>query len=60
MMRARWEDWNLYELGESSREDGQTYLAAKLTRVRPEIADWAASLPPGILTLDPWLRPAIP
>ena len=52
-MRARWEDWNLYELGESSRQDGQAYLAAKLTRVRPEIADWATSLPPGILTLDP-------
>ena len=40
-MRARWEDWNLYELGESSRQDGQAYLAAKRTRVRPEIADRA-------------------
>jgi hypothetical protein len=24
----------------------------------PEIAAWAAMLPPGILALDPWLVPA--
>ena len=59
-MHTRWEDWNLYELGESSREDGQAYLDAKLSRVLPQIADWATSLPPGILTLDSWLRPAGP
>jgi hypothetical protein len=59
-MQARWEEWNFYDLGESSREDGQAYLDAKLTRVLPEIADWANALPPGILTLDPWLLPAAP
>ncbi len=53
----RWEEWNLYELGESNGQAGQAYTAAKLTRVLPEIPEWAASLPPGILALDPWLRP---
>ena len=41
----RFEEWNLLELGESSGEDGQACLEAKLTRVLPEIAEWAASLP---------------
>lgn len=59
-MQTRWEEWHIYELGQSSREDGQAYLDAKITRVLPEIADWATSLPSGILTLDPWLRPAGP
>ena len=59
-LNERWEEWNLYELGESSSEDGQACTAAKLTRVLPEIAQWAASLPPGILALDPWLRHAGP
>jgi hypothetical protein len=35
----RWEQWNLYELGETSSEDGQAHIDAKLTRVLPEIAE---------------------
>lgn len=56
-LHAYHEEWNLYEWGPSNSEDGQTCMAAKLTRVLPQIAVWAASLPDGILSLDPWLIP---
>lgn len=59
-LHAHWEDWNLYQLGPSNGEDGQTCMTAQLTRVLPDIADWAASLPGGILALEPWLRHADP
>lgn len=49
------DQWNLYQWGESSTEDGQACITASLTRVLPAIATWAASLAPGILALDPWL-----
>jgi hypothetical protein len=55
-LHAHWEEWNIYGLGPSNGEDGQTRMAAQLTRVLPEIADWAISLAPGILALEPWLR----
>ena len=32
-------------------------VAARLTRMLPEIAAWAVPLPSGILTLEPWLTP---
>jgi hypothetical protein len=51
------EEWNLYQWGESSTEDGQACITASLTRVTPEIAPWVSSLPPGILALEPWLVP---
>ena len=59
-MFPRWLTTPLYGLGLSNGEDGQTRMAAPLTRVLPEIAGWARSLPPGILALDPWLRHAVP
>lgn len=54
---ARHRAWNLLGVGETTSENGQACIAAKLTRVLPEIASWAASLPTGIVSLDPWLRP---
>ena len=32
-------------------------MAARLVRVLPEIAAWAATLPQDILLLQPWLTP---
>ena len=58
-LNERWKQWNLFELGETSSEDGQARTEAKLTSVTPEIAAWAASLPSGIVAFDPWLRHAI-
>lgn len=59
-LHARQRAWNLFQLGQSAGEDGQACIAAKLTRVLPEIAVWAAHLPAGNVSLDPWLRPVRP
>lgn len=47
--------WDLLQLGPQHGEDGQPHIAARLVRVLPEIAAWAASLPSGIVVLEPWL-----
>ena len=57
---AHHDDWNLYGWGDTSTEDGQAQITARLTRTLPEIATWAASLPAGILGLEPWLTHAQP
>ena len=54
-LQQRWQSWDLYQLGPQHAEDGQTHIAARLVRVSTEIADWAASLPSGIVALQPWL-----
>jgi hypothetical protein len=55
---AHHDEWNLYAWGNTSTEDGQALITARLTRILPEIATWAASLPTGILGLEPWLTHA--
>jgi len=57
-LHDRHDEWHAYRWGPSSTQDGQPYLTASLTRVLPEIAAWAASLPDGLLVLEPWLLPA--
>jgi hypothetical protein len=52
-LRERWSEWNVY--GSGIIDD---HVEARLTRVLPEMATWLATLPPGILALDPWLVPA--
>jgi hypothetical protein len=56
-LREHSQEWNLLQWGPHSNEDGQACMAARLARVVPQIAIWAASLPADILTLDPWLAP---
>jgi hypothetical protein len=56
-LHHQWEPWGLYELGLRITDDGQPHLGARLVRVLPEIAAWAATLPDGILLLEPWLMP---
>jgi hypothetical protein len=54
-LHAHCEDWNLYAWGGyTSTEDGQAKITASLTRMLPEAAAWADSLPAGILDLEPW------
>jgi hypothetical protein len=55
-LHAHHRAWKLVRLSQSTGEDGQAFIAAKLTMVSPEIALWAASLPAGLVSLDPWLR----
>jgi hypothetical protein len=60
-LHAHHDDWNLYAWGGyTSTEDGQALITARLTQMLPEIATWAASLPAGILDLEPWLTHAQP
>ena len=48
-LHDRHDEWHAYQWGDSSTLDGQPYITASLTRVLPEIAAWAASLPDGLL-----------
>ena len=57
-LHAHHRAWNLLQLSPTTSGDGQACIAAKLTRVLPEVALWAASIPAGILSLEPWLRHA--
>ena len=55
-LHAHHEEWNLYEWGYGpTTDDGQAQLTARLTRMLPEVAAWAATFPSGILDLEPWL-----
>jgi hypothetical protein len=47
-------DWKIYGLDGGGRD----HATARLVRVLPAIAAWAATLPAGILALEPWLTPA--
>lgn len=44
-LHYQWELWRLYGLGLHNTDDGQPHMAARLVRVLPEIAAWAATLP---------------
>jgi len=54
-LNAHHEDWNLYRWGYGSASDGQGQVSARLTRMLPEVSQWAGTLPSGILKLQPWL-----
>jgi hypothetical protein len=55
-LHAHHEEWNLYTWGYGpATDDGQARITACLTRMLPEVAAWAATLPSGILDLVPWL-----
>ncbi len=56
-LHQRWQQWNLYQLGPQHSEDGQAHITARLVRVLPEIATWAAALPSGLVALEPCLTP---
>jgi hypothetical protein len=56
-LHAHHEQWGIYQWGPQNTDDGQAHMAARLVRVLPEIASWAAALPEGILLLEPWLMP---
>ncbi len=57
-LRTGMRDWLIYASGTSSAPDGQAIVTATMTRVLPDLADWAAGLPDGLLVAEPWLAPA--
>jgi hypothetical protein len=54
-LKAHHEDWYLYRWGYTTASDGQGQISARLTRMLPEVSQWASALPAGILRLQPWL-----
>jgi hypothetical protein len=56
---AHHQPWDLLQWGPRNTGEGQPQMAARLVRVLPEIADWAVSLPSGIVLLEPWLTPLL-
>jgi hypothetical protein len=60
-VRARfhdhWDDWALDSCGEPADEHGQPFIEVHLVRVTAELADWADTLPDGLLKLVPLLTP---
>jgi hypothetical protein len=52
-----WQDWALDTCGEGADEHAQAYIEVQLLRVTAELADWADTLPAGLLTLLPSLAP---
>jgi hypothetical protein len=58
-VRARfhdhWDDWALDSCGEPADEHAQPFIEVHLGQVTAELADWADTLPDGLLTLVPLL-----
>jgi hypothetical protein len=51
------EQWRVYSWGQACDEAGQTHFRIETVRVTREIAEWAVSLPDGLVALDPFLVP---
>jgi hypothetical protein len=52
------DDGTAYTTGQTATEDGQVLITAEVVRVTPELADWARSVPDGLLDLAVWLSPS--
>jgi hypothetical protein len=57
-LRAHGRDWRLEWFGTSSDAQAQPFITAELFRVTAEMAEWADSLPEGLLRLRPSISPA--
>lgn len=51
-------DTILQGIGQGMDAQGQVRVRASVTRVTPGFAEWAASVPEGLLDLEIWLKPA--
>jgi hypothetical protein len=51
------EEWRVYSWGRGCDEHGQTHFRIETVRVTGVIAEWVASLPDGLVALDPCLVP---
>lgn len=54
---VRGAEWKLDIWGPHADEHGQPYIRAKLFRVTADLADWADTLPDGLLKVIPALTP---
>jgi hypothetical protein len=53
-------EWLIFGAGQTSAEDGQALPYANVTRLIPKMADWARSIPTGLLDVRVWLTPQTP
>lgn len=51
--------WPMTSTGRSAGEDGQPTVTADFAWITPEVAQWAATAPDGLLDPDVWLTPAV-
>jgi hypothetical protein len=56
-LHAMHDPWRIYLTGQRTDDQAQVSITASLVQVTAEIADWAASQPDGLITLNPCLRP---
>ncbi|MEV5960985.1 hypothetical protein AB0L70_04430 [Kribbella sp. NPDC051952] len=58
VLHARWREWRVESFGTGSDAQAQPFITAQLFRVTAEIADWADTLPEGLLRISSALTPA--
>ncbi|WP_329482233.1 hypothetical protein OG555_08390 [Kribbella sp. NBC_01484] len=58
VLLARWREWRIETFDTRADAQAQPFIRAELFRVTAEMADWADSLPDGLLRLRPALSPA--
>jgi hypothetical protein len=56
-VERRYDPWRIHTIGESVTEDGQPFLTVTLVRVTTDVADWANTVPNGLLEQTPSLLP---
>jgi hypothetical protein len=50
--------WPITMTGRGASSAGQATVTARFAWIEPEVAEWAATVPDGLLDVDVWLRPA--
>jgi hypothetical protein len=55
---AHWRDWDIDTVSELRDEQAQPHIEIALTRVVTDAAEWADTVPEGLLVLRPCLIPA--
>lgn len=56
-LRSQMRQWPIYGFGQSVDDGGQPRLTVRAFVVTPEIAEWVASRPEGLIELEPTLQP---
>jgi hypothetical protein len=57
VLREHGRDWKIRASGRGIAQDGQAPVEVSVVRVLPEMAQWAAGLPDGLLQVVPVLTP---
>ncbi|WP_433003643.1 hypothetical protein [Kribbella sp. CA-294648] len=58
VLLAHWREWRLESCGNGVDPQAQPFAMAQPFRVTPDLAEWADTLPAGLLRLNPAIEPA--